>query len=82
MKELKTTRREFTKILVGSAGIPMPTFALAADARAGGQRIVIPLDGEWDIEEGVEPELAPTNFGPHGSRAGTRALGEALVPGG
>lgn len=63
MKELKTTRREFTKILVGSASVQLSGFALSADANPAGQRIVVPLDGEWDIEEGVEPESIPASFG-------------------
>ena len=63
MEDLKTTRREFTKILVGSAGIQLSGLALPASAHPAGQRIVVPLDGEWSIDDGVEPESIPTNFG-------------------
>ena len=62
MEGLKTTRREFTKILVGSTGIPLTGFALAADKRPAGQRITVSLDGEWGIEDGVEPESIPASF--------------------
>src|SRR5208282_1256317 len=63
MEELKTTRREFTRILVGGAGIQLSGFALPAEAQPAGRRIVVPLDGEWSIDEGVEPEAIPTSFG-------------------
>ena len=63
MEEFKTTRREFTKLLVGGAGIQLSGFALPASAQPAGQRIVVPLDGEWSIDDGVEPESIPTSFG-------------------
>jgi len=62
MEEFKTTRREFTKLLVGSASLPFSGLALSAEAPPTGQRIVVPLDGEWSIEEGVEPEAIPATF--------------------
>lgn len=62
-EEFKTTRREFTKILVGSAGISLSGFGLPAVAHPSDQRLIVPRDGEWDIDEGVEPESIPTNFG-------------------
>ena len=63
MEKLKTTRREFTKILVGSAGAGLSGFTFADEAHPAGQRIALPLDGEWEIEDGVEPESLPNTFG-------------------
>jgi hypothetical protein len=63
MEEFKTTRREFTKLLVGSAGVPFSALALPAEAPPAGQRIVVSLDGEWNIDDGIEPEAIPTSFG-------------------
>lgn len=62
MEKLKTTRREFTKILVGSAGAGLPGFTLAEEAHPDGQRIIVALDGEWEIEDSVEPESIPQSF--------------------
>ena len=63
MDGFKATRREFTKTLVGGAGLQFTSLALSAEAHPAGQRIVVPLDGEWSIDDGVEPEVIPTSFG-------------------
>jgi len=66
MDEFKTTRREFTKLLVGSAGLQFSASAFSseeAEAQPSGQRLLVTLDGDWNIEEGVEPEAAPGTFG-------------------
>ena len=63
MDEFKPTRREFTKLLVGGAGMQFSDLALSAETHPAGQRIVVPLNGEWSIDEGVEPEAIPTSFG-------------------
>ena len=63
MDEFKTTRREFTKLLVGSAGLQFSASAFSAEPAAAGQRILVSLAGGWSIEEGVEPEAIPSSFG-------------------
>ena len=63
MEEFKTTRREFAKLLVGSAGIALPTFAGESSVHPQRPREIVSLDGEWSIEEGLEPESIPASFG-------------------
>jgi DNA-binding phage protein len=63
MENFKTTRRQFTKLLVGGAGMKFSGLAFSAEAHSAGQRIVVPLDGEWSMEEGVGPEAIPSSFG-------------------
>lgn len=63
MKDFKTTRREFTKLLVGGVGVQFSSLGLPAETSVTGRRIVIPLDGEWDIEDGIKPQEIPTSFG-------------------
>jgi hypothetical protein len=63
MGEFKTTRREFTKIVVGGAGLQFAGWAMPATDSPAGRRTTVPLDGEWEIEEGVEPGTPPESFG-------------------
>ena len=63
MEEFKTTRREFAKLLVGSACVELPAYADELSAHPSGQREIVSLDGEWNIEDGIEPESIPVNFG-------------------
>jgi beta-galactosidase len=63
MEKLKTTRREFTKLLIGGAGLELSGFALPSSTHAVGQRVVVPLDGEWDIEDSVQADSIPGTFG-------------------
>ncbi len=58
-----TTRREFTKLLVAGAGVPYSGFSFPAAKVSLGKRTVVPLDGQWDIEESIEPESVPASFG-------------------
>src|SRR5690349_9508180 len=63
MKELRTTRRDFAKILVGSAAVAVPAFAGQPTAPPPfGHRDIVSLDGEWHIEDGIEPDSIPTSF--------------------
>ncbi len=61
---MKTTRREFAKLLVGTAAVGLP--ALGAEPSApqiAGKREIVSLDGEWQIEDGIEPDAIPGSFG-------------------
>ncbi len=62
MRHIKPTRRDFAKFLVGSAALGLPGFAAEQNAAPSGQRVIVPLDGEWKIEEGLEAESIPVNF--------------------
>ena len=63
MEEFKTTRRDFAKLLVGSAALGLPAFAGEATAPSpSGHREIMSLDGEWNIEDGVESDAIPSNF--------------------
>src|SRR5579862_7856685 len=63
MEEFKTTRRDFAKLLVGSAALGLPALATEITLpRPSGHREILPLDGEWSIEDGVEHDVIPANF--------------------
>lgn len=80
MEDFKTTRREFTKLLVGGVGIQFSSLGLSAETPVSGQRIVIPLDGEWDIEDGINPEEIPTRFDHTGPVPGLAHSAKPLFP--
>jgi hypothetical protein len=63
MKRFMTTRRDFAKMLVGSAAVGLPTFAAEPNAVPSGQREIVSLDGDWNIEDGVEADAIPEHFG-------------------
>ena len=59
---LKTTRREFTKLFLAGASIPYSGLSLPGGGPSSQRRIVVPLDGEWDIEDSVGPKEIPQSF--------------------
>ena len=63
MDSFKTTRRDFAKLLVGSVAAGLPAFAGEPTAPPPfGHREIVSLDGEWQIEDGFEPDAIPSIF--------------------
>ncbi len=82
MEEFKTTRRDFAKILVGSAAAGLPVIAGEPTVPPpSGHREIISLDGEWKIEEGIDPDAIPANFGRTVPVPGLAHLANPTFPG-
>ena len=62
LEQFKTTRREFTTILAGAAALGIPGFAAELNPQTSSQREIVSLDGEWQIQDSVEPEAIPHTF--------------------
>jgi hypothetical protein len=62
LQQFKTTRREFTTILAGAAALGIPGFAAELNPQTSRPREIISLDGEWHIQDSVEPEAIPHIF--------------------
>jgi hypothetical protein len=63
MDKLKTTRRDFAKLVVAGAAGALPARAEAPTAPPPfGHRDILALDGDWKIGEGVEPDAIPSSF--------------------
>jgi beta-galactosidase len=62
LNKFKTTRREFAKVFVGAAAIGIPTFAAKSNALTLSPRTIVSLDGEWQIDDSVEPDAIPQSF--------------------
>jgi hypothetical protein len=62
VKQFTTTRRDFAKLLVGSAALGLPAYAAELTLQEARQREIVSLDGEWSIEDGARPEAIPASF--------------------